>query len=37
MKDDNWALPIMFVLCLDLRLFAGSVSGLFELILPRRM
>jgi len=26
MKDDNWALPIMFVLSIDLRLFANSVS-----------
>lgn len=25
MKDENWALPIMFVLCIDLRLFAISV------------
>jgi hypothetical protein len=27
MKDENWALPIMFVLCIDLRLFALSVSA----------
>lgn len=27
MKDENWALPIMFSLCIDLRLFAISVSG----------
>ena len=26
MKDENWALPVMFVLCIDLRLFAISVS-----------
>jgi len=26
MKDENWALPIMFVLCIDLRLFALSAE-----------
>ncbi|XP_014675389.1 PREDICTED: PCI domain-containing protein 2-like [Priapulus caudatus] len=25
-KDENWSLPILFVVCLDLRLFANSVS-----------
>ncbi|KAF6038914.1 C27F2.10 [Bugula neritina] len=27
MKDENWALPIMFVLCIDLRLFAISAEA----------
>ncbi|XP_022245399.1 PCI domain-containing protein 2-like [Limulus polyphemus] len=25
-KDENWALPIMYTLCLDLRIFAGSAD-----------
>ena len=33
MKDENWALPIMFVLCIDLRLFALSVSELLLYII----
>ena len=33
MKDENWALPIMFVLCIDLRLFALSVSKLLLYII----
>lgn len=27
MKDENWALPVLYVLCIDLRLFAISVSN----------
>ncbi|XP_076339110.1 PCI domain-containing protein 2 isoform X2 [Tachypleus tridentatus] len=25
-KDENWALPVMYTLCLDLRIFAGSAD-----------
>lgn len=33
MKDENWALPVLFVLCIDLRLFAISVSNaMYDLI-----
>ena len=26
-KDDNWPLPIMYVVCLDLRLFAARADA----------
>ena len=26
-KDDNWPLPIMYTVCLDLRLFAGKADS----------
>ena len=29
-KDDNWPLPMMYVLCLDLRVFAGKADQHME-------
>jgi hypothetical protein len=29
-KDDNWPLPMMYVLCLDLRAIAGNVDQHME-------
>lgn len=36
-KDENWGLPIMYTLCLDLRKLATKVNFLMNLLLDLRL